>query len=85
MTFEYRELGTQILFSGDPEPPCQGATCAEQTRDDEVCDPCGTTECQETTENPCQPTFKPEEPGKDDYRQALAVLRQQLHESLSAG
>lgn len=87
MTFEYRELGTRILFGGDPEPPCQGATVAEQTRDDEEdCDPCGTTECEQGTDNPCHEgvTFKPRT-DTDEYRRALALLRHQLQDALAAG
>lgn len=86
MTFEYRELGTQVLLNaGEREgTPCQGQT---RDDDDDDCAPCGTTECQQGTENPCHEgvTFKPNLPDKDEYRKALALLRHQLQDTLAAG
>ena len=81
MTFEYRELSTQVVFQVGEEDnsPCHGASHRDDDDgDDDDCENCSTT--QEPQTNNC-----PGKPGDRDEWKALAELRQQLHEALSAG
>jgi hypothetical protein len=85
MSFEYRELATQIRLGGGEhdKSPCRHQTCRHHTKDDEAdCLPC------RTTGGPCGSGSCPDDPGHpkdDEHRKTLALLRQQLHDSLAAG
>ena len=90
MSFEYRELTTQVFANageGD-KPPCQNQTCQNQTcpnntRQIECCVTCGTTTKCDT--NSCVAPRPPEHPEHGEHRKTLGVLHQQLRDALAAG
>lgn len=82
MSFEYRELTTQISFNAGKED-ADGVPCPCASSLTGVCP------CMDQTEQP-QCTMvtdkeKDKDKDKDKGRQALAFLRQQLREAVAAG
>jgi hypothetical protein len=81
MTFEYRELSSQVSLNprNEEEPKCRHASCRDKTRDDDAddCRDCSTTEDQPTDNCPPQPDDR-------GHNKALALLRQQLRDTLVA-
>jgi len=99
MSFDYRELMTQVFADQEKEQPC-----GEQTDDRKLgCQLCSTTaapgcqQCQTTIpgcgvcqttnveDQPCSKTKKHADGSWSQYAQDLAVLHQQLRDSLAAG
>jgi hypothetical protein len=84
MSFEYRELGTQVYFGGKGDKsPCKNNTCGKKTskdKDDDCCaNTCGTTTLDQPSDN-C-----PQKRQAAEYQEGLSLLRQQLRDNLAAG
>jgi hypothetical protein len=89
MSFEYRELTTQIFFNAggkredeDEDDDDQGCPCASSLT--------GACPCTDETQQPqctncTQGTEKKKDKDKDEERETLAFLRQQLREAVAAG
>jgi len=93
MSFEYRELTTQVFAGAGEQLPCAGCQttgCGGGTKDDcgnksdePDCVPCQTTGCDT---NSCRPRGRDREgPGEGEHRKALGLLREQLRDALAAG
>ena len=98
MSFDYRELMTQILAAQEEQPCPGGVSCAGNTHvpDCEQCNttkhPIGCEKCSTTMPTPDSPGCKPCNTTKhqadgfgSQYTQDLTFLRQQLRDALSAG
>ncbi len=85
MSFEYRELTTQVFLNATDaeESPCRQVSCRQTDEDDDNCVICA------TTGKPCQTGTCNEDPDEKDYEgeglKTLALLRQQLRDNLAAG
>ncbi len=97
MSFEYRELTTQIFFNAGERSPghCDYKTKREDDDDDDQGCPCassltGACPCLDQTQQPqctdcTDVTEGKRDKDKDKEREALAFLRQQLREAVAAG
>jgi hypothetical protein len=76
MSFEYRELTTNVLLKARKKK--------KDDDDDECndCDTCGTTTLDQPSDN-CKDDDKDQ--GENETRQTLGLLRQQLRDTLAAG